>query len=185
MSNQAWVEPFLITGEDGATLVSSNTPTSILPLSRKFTLPSYFFDGIGKTLRIRAAGRISTKSSAPGTLTMDVRFGSSVVFNGGTSVTLATSASNLTWVLEAYLTCRTIGSSTAASIIGIGTLHTAALSATVPVMLLPASAPAAVAGSGTGFDSTAAQTVDLFAAFSVNDATNSITCHQFSLEAMN
>jgi hypothetical protein len=181
MSNQAWVEPFLITGEDGPALVSSSVATSILPLSRKFTLASYFFDGIGKTLRIRAAGKISTKASAPGTLTLDIRFGSVVVFNGGTSATLAVSATNLTWVMEAYLTCRAIGASTSANVIGIGKLETAALSATTPIMLLPVSAPAA----GTGFDSTTAQTVDLFAAFSVSDAANSITCQQFSIEAMN
>ena len=181
MSNQAWVEPFLITGEDGAALASSVTPTSILPLSRKFTLPSYFFDGIGKTLRIRAAGRISTAASTPGTLTLDVRFGSTVVFNGGTSGTVATSATNLTWVMEAYLTCRSIGASTSATVIGIGKLETAALSAATPIMLLPVSAPAA----GTGFDSTSAQTIDLFATWSFNSASNSITCHQFSIEAMN
>ena len=181
MSNQAWVEPFLITGEDGSALVSSSTPTSILPASRKFTLASYFFDAPGKTLRIRAAGKISTAGSSPGTLTLDVRFGSVVVFNGGTSATLAVSATNLTWVMEAYLTCRAIGASTSANVIGIGRLETAALSATTPIMLLPTSAPAA----GTGFDSTAAQTIDLFATFSVNSASNSITCQQFSLEAMN
>jgi hypothetical protein len=181
MSNQAWVEPFLITGEDGPALVSSSTPTSILPLSRKFTLASYFFDGIGKTLRIRAAGKISTAGATPGTLTLDVRFGSVVVFNGGASGTLAVSASNLTWVMEAYLTCRAIGASTSATVIGIGKLECAALSATTPIMLLPTSSPAA----GTGFDSTTAQTIDLFATWSVSSASNTLTCQQFSIEAMN
>lgn len=181
MSNQAWVEPFLIIGEDGPALVSSNTATSILPLARKFTLPSYFYDTVGKTLRFRAAGKISTAAATPGTLTLDIRYGSVIVFNGGTSGTLVTSATNLTWVFEAYLTCRAIGASTSATVIGIGSLKTAALSATVPIMLLPTSAPAA----GTGFDSTTAQTIDFFAAFSVNSASNSITCQQFSIEAMN
>ena len=181
MSNQAWVEPFLITGEDGPALVSSSTATSILPLSRKFTLGSYFFDSVGKTLRIRAAGRISTAASGPGTLTMDIRFGSVVVFNGGVSPTLAVSATNLTWVMDVILTCRAIGASTSATVIGIGRLETSALSAATPIMLLPTSAPAA----GTGFDSTAAQTIDLFATFSVNSASNSLTCQQCSIEAMN
>jgi hypothetical protein len=38
---------------------------------------------------------------------------------------------------------------------------------------------------GTGFDSTAAQLVDLFATWSVANASNSITCHQFHIEDLN
>lgn len=181
MSNQAWVEPFIFTAEDGSALSNTTTATSILPASRKFTLPSYFFDTIGKSLKIRASGRISTAASTPGTLTLDVRFGSVIVFNGGASGTLATSATNLTWVFEAILTCRAIGASTSANMIGTGILTSAALSATTPVMLLPTSAPAA----GTGFDSTAAQTIDFFATWSAASASNSITCHQFSVLALN
>lgn len=179
MSTQVWSERFVTSGEDGSALSNSTTATSIIPASRKFTLPAYFFDQVGKELRIRAAGRISTAASTPGTITFDVRFGSTVVFNGGASGTVATSATNLTWVLDIVLQCRALGAS--GTVLGTGTLITAALSATTPIMLLPVSAPAA----GTGFDTTAAQTVDLFATWSAASASNSITCHQFLVDSPN
>ena len=130
---------------------------------------------VGDSIEIYAAGALSTAAAAPGTLTFDVRFGSTVVFNGGASPTLATSATNLTWVLEITLKCRVIGAS--ATVLGTGTLTSAALSATTPVMLLPTSAPAA----GNTFDATSPQTLDLFGTWSVANASNSITCHQFEV----
>lgn len=188
MSNQAWVEPFVVTGEDGSALSNTTTATSLLPASRKFTLPSYFFDSVGKTLRIRAAGRISTVVTTPGTLILDVRFGSVVVFNGGAMSLNTTAKTNVSWMYEAYLTCRAIGASTSANVLGTAIWTSeAVVGAAVPgtgtngIFVLPASAPAA----GTGFDSTAAQTVDFFGTWSVANASNSITCHQFSMEALN
>lgn len=188
MSNQAWVEPFVMTGEDGSALSNSTTATSLLPASRKFTLPSYFFDGIGKTLRVRASGRISTVVTTPGTLTLDIRLGSVVVFNGGAMSLNTTAKTNVTWVYDAYLTCRAIGASTSANILGTAVWQSEAVIGSPAntaggngSLCLPVSAPAA----GTGFDSTAAQTVDFFGTWSVANASNSITCHQFSLEALN
>ena len=67
----------------GSALSNSTTPTSLLPASRKFTLPSYFFDRVGKALLLRASGRISTVVTTPGTLTLDVKLGSVVVFSSG------------------------------------------------------------------------------------------------------
>lgn len=176
MSVQLWNERFITSGEDGTALASSTTATSILPASRKFTLPSYFFDGVGKELRIRAAGRIST--TATPTITFDVRFGSVIVFNGG-AVTTASGITNLTWILDVTLTCRSIGASTSATMLGTGQLF--GVNTAIACSMLPASAPAA----GTGFDSTAAQTIDLFATWSANSASNTITCHQFSIDSPN
>lgn len=171
-------ETYVSASGDGSALTNSTTATSIIPAANKITLPAQYFDRIGKRLRIRAAGRISTAASTPGTLTLDVRFGSTIVFNGGASGTLATSASNLTWEAEMELVCRALGSGTSATVLGVGKLISAALSATTPILLLPTSAPAA----GTGFDSTASQTVDLFATWSVASASNSITLHHFSVD---
>jgi len=180
MSDVRFLEPLIEQQIDGTALTNTTTPTSILAGAAKFTLPSNWWR-IGRELRLRAAGRISTAASTPGTLTFDARLGSVVVFSGGASVTLATSASNLTWVLDMYLTCRSIGASTIATILGSGLLTSAVLSATVPVQLLPASSPAA----GTGFDSTAAAVLDLFATWSVANASNTLRCDQFSVWAPN
>lgn len=176
MSNQAWVEPFAASGEDGTAYASSTTATSVIPASRKFTLPSNFFDTVGKTLRIRAAGRIST--TATPTITFTVQFGSTVVF-AGAAVTTASGITNLTWILEIDLVCRSLGSGTSATVIGIGELK--GVNTAIACSLLPASAPAV----GTGFDSSAAQTVDLLGTWSASSASNTLTCHQFSLLALN
>jgi hypothetical protein len=172
-----FLESFVSAGEDGSALSNSTTATSIIPAARKITLQAGFFDRVGKRLRIHAAGRISTAASTPGTLTFDVRLGSAVVFSGGASGTLATSASNLSWRLTMDLVCRAIGAS--ASLIGTGELFSAALSATTPIMLLPTSAPAV----GATFDSAMSQVLDLFATFSVASASNSLTLHQYMLES--
>lgn len=180
---QGFHETLTSAGEDGAALSNTTAPTSIIPASRKIVLPAGWFNALGRSLRIRAGGRISTAGASPGTLTFDVRFGSTVVFNGGASGTLATSAANLTWWLEIILALRSIsgGASPTAALLGIGRLYSAALSAATPLMLLPASAPAA----GNTFDPSAAQAVDLFAAWSVANASNSLTCHLFSVDSLN
>lgn len=180
MSNVRFFEPLIEQQVNGTALTNTTTPTSLIAPAAKFTLPANFLT-IGKELLIRAAGRISTHTSSPGTFTFDVRFGSVVVFNGGASGTVATSQTDLTWRLEMLLTCRSIGASTTATMLGTGILQTFALSATVPVQMLPATAPAA----GTGFDSTAAFFIDLFGTWSAAQTGNSIRCDQYSLWAVN
>lgn len=189
MSNQAWIEPFMIVGEDGTALASSTTATSILPASRKFTLPSYFFDNIGKSLRLRASGRISTVVTTPGTLTLEVRFGSIVVASSGAMSLNTTAQTNVNWSLDWMLTCRAIGASTSANLMHQGTWEShAVIGSAAPTAggagqhMIPYNAAPAV---GTGFDSTAAQTVDLFATWSISNAANSIQLHMASLDALN
>jgi hypothetical protein len=105
-------------------------------------------------------------------------------------MTLNTTAqTNVNWILEADLVVRSVGASTSATVLGQGTWKShAVIAAAAPtagsagIHMLPYNtAPVA----GTGFDSTAAQTVDLFATWSVSNASNSITLHQFSLLALN
>lgn len=189
MSNQAWIEPFFVTGEDGTALASSTTATSILPAARKFTLPSYFFDNPGKALLLRASGRISTVVTTPGTLTLEVRFGSIVVASSGAMSLNTTAQTNVNWLLDWTLTARTIGASTSATLFHQGTWEShAVIGSAAPTAggagqhMLPYNAAPAV---GTGFDSTAAQTVDLFATWSVNNASNSIQCHMAQLFSLN
>jgi hypothetical protein len=180
MSSNSWNQTLITAQGDGTALANSAVAASLLPGAAKFVLPSNLFNP-GVALRLRASGRMSSAASTPGTFTFDVRFGSTVVFNGGASATLATSAVNLAWELDLLLTCRTIGSGTAATLIGGGRLLSAALAAATPIMLLPASAPAV----GSGFDSTASQVVDLFGTWSVANASNTMTLHQYELALLN
>src|SRR5574343_1031527 len=93
-------ERLLTIGEDGTALSNSTTPTSILPSARKVTLPAYFFDRVSKELAIRAAGRISTVVTTPGTLTFEVKLGSIVVASSGAMTLNTTAQSNTPWVLD-------------------------------------------------------------------------------------
>lgn len=186
MSVQGWVETLGWATGDGAALTASTTSTSILPGQAKITLPANFFDKVGKMVRVRATGRVTTVTT-PGTLTLDVRFGSVVVANGGAMTLNATAQTNVTWDLEWILTCRAIGTGTAANMMHVGKFMSRALvggsaeaTAGAGTRPLPDTAPAV----GTGFDSTAAQVVDLFATWSINNA-DSIQVHQYSIEALN
>lgn len=176
MSVVRFLEPLIAQETNGAPVSNSTTPTSLLPLAAKYTLAQNFFI-LGRELRLRAAGRVSTDASTPGTVTFDVRFGSIVVFTAGASPTLSASQDIVTWTLDIDLTCRIIGA--AATVLGTGTLVTQAL--TTSIVALPATAPAA----GTVFDSTGVATVDLFATWSALGSGNSIVCYQYSLWAPN
>jgi hypothetical protein len=190
MSRQAWQETLITSQADSTALTGTVTPTSILAPSARFTLPSNYFSEPGKTLRMQARGRVSSVTT-PGTLTLDVRFGTIaspiVVFNGGAMNLNATAQTNASWTLDAILTCRSIGSGAAATILGMGVFQSrvligsAALAAGYPgEAILPDTAPAV----GTGFDSTITNVVDLFATWGTSNA-NSILTHLFVLESLN
>jgi hypothetical protein len=96
---------------------------------------------------------------------------------------------NQTWNLNIDLTCRAIGTTTSSNLIGVGFFNSRCLlgatatgtSGGIGSAMLPDTAPAV----GTGFDSTTTNTVDLFAAFSVANANNSITLYQYTFESLN
>jgi hypothetical protein len=192
MSKQGWVETLISSQIDGTALASSITATSLIPPAARYTLPSNFFSEAGKQLRITARGRVSTVVTTPGTLTLDVRFGTVatpiIVFNGGAMNLNTTAQTNASFEFEAILTCRAIGNATSANTLGVGTFMSRALIGSAAVAagyagsaLLPDTAP----GVGTGFDSTITQVVDFFGTWSVSNAANSIQCHTFALEALN
>jgi hypothetical protein len=180
MSLQTWSETLISAQVDGTALNTSTTPTSILPAAAKFTLPANFHS-IGKVLRVTGNGRISTTTGPP-SITFDLRFGSTVVWNGAAFVTVA-SLTNKSWELMALLTCRAIGAT--ANLMGIGkftsSIVVGSTGGNANTAVLPDSAPAV----GSNFDSTAAQVVDLFATWSASSASNSVQLHSFTLESLN
>lgn len=184
-SLQTWQETLVSAQVDGTALNTSTTPTSIIPAAARFTLPANFM-AIGKVLRVTAKGRVSTFTS--GTLTLDVRMGptSNIIVFTGPAMVMIISLTNKTFIMDVMLTCRAIGSSTSANLMGIGQITspavgTSATGAAANTLMLPDSAPAV----GTGFDSTVAMVADLFATWSVSNAANSIQVHQYALESLN
>lgn len=178
----------LITAQTaGANLTASTTATSLIPASAKFTLPANFFY-IGKKIRILAQLTLGNIVTTPGTLTLDVRFGSTIVFNGGAMQLSSTAHTTLpTWV-QIDLTCRATGQSTTANLMGQGIaigqplMLTAVADATTSpaTLLIPNTTPTV----GTGFDSTVSQAVDFFGTFSLNNA-NAVQLQQYELIDLN
>lgn len=187
MSLQTWQETLISAQVDGTALTAA-AAASCLPAAAKFTLPANFFSTIGKQLLIKASGRISSVITTPGTARFDVRFGANVVFDGLAVLLDSVAAhTNVGWYLEILLTCRALGATTSANLMGQG------LWTCEDILGVPATAPKGVLSAmlpwnsapavGAGFDSTVSNVVDLF--FTQTVATGSMTLHQYSLIALN
>jgi len=190
MSTLGYAQCLIASQVDSTALTNTTTATSILPAAARFSLPANFFY-IGKQLLMKASGRISTVVTTPGNITFDLRLGPTsniAAFTSGTSALNVTAQTNTTWDLEILYTCRAIGASTSANGLGVAKwISRASLNAPatttlgVGTVLMPDTAPAV----GTGFDSTVVNIADLFATFSVANASNSILTHQYSLWDVN
>lgn len=174
----------LITAQgDGPALANTTTATSILSAQAKLTLPANYLDYIGRSFRVVAAGRISNIVTTPGTMTLDLRLGATVVFNGAAMQLSTTAHTSVPWLWEVELTVRAIGS--AASLMGQGVFMSQAASISGAdsttghsLLLTPNTAPAV----GNTFDSTTSLVLDMFGKWSVGDPANSITVHQFKVQ---
>lgn len=186
MSLQTWNEVLVNGLTDGPTLTAA-AAASCIPTPAKITFPNNWFY-VGRSLRITMSGRISSVITTPGTARFDVRLGAVVAFDSLAILLDSVAAhTNVGWKLDLLLTCRSIGSGTAATLIGQGTW------ACEDILGVPATAPKGVLSAilpwnsapavGTGFDSTAANTLDIF--FTQTVATGSFTVHQYLVEAVN
>lgn len=186
MSLQTWQETLISSQVDGPVLTAAAAATC-LPPAAKFTLTNGFFQ-IGRVLRLTLRGRISSVITTPGTARFDVRLAGLVVFDS-LAILLDTVAAhtNVPFKLEIMLTCRSIGNGTVATVFGQGDFtceDILGVPATAPKGVLTAMLPWNTAPAvGAGFDSTAANSVDVF--FTQTAATGSMTVHQYTLEAMN
>lgn len=186
MSNPSFPLLLASSSSDGAALANSTTATSILHASGKGKIGGTTLT-LGSKLRIKLRGRVSTLVTTPGTLTLDVRLGGTVVFNGGAMTLNTTAQTNATWEADLILECRSLGTGTSATMLGTGTFESRAVVGSAAAgsggagrLLLPDTAPAV----GTGFDSTADQLVDVFATWQTANASNSIQVHQSTLELL-
>lgn len=187
MSMSSWRECLISSQVDGTALTNTTTATSLLPAQAKYLLSGGRLDVPGKVIRVTATGRISTVVTTPGTFTFDLRFGSTAVLSSGAFVLNTTAQTNVNWDLEMVGTLRVVGSSATIFPGGTWSSHAVIGSAaptagTAGTHMIPFNAAPAV---GTAFDSTATATVDLYGTWSVANAANSITLHQYTLEILN
>lgn len=170
---------------DGPALTAA-AAASCVPTYVPTTLPAGYWQ-IGRIWRVRATGRISCVVTTPGTARWDIRLGGIVAFDTLAMPLNIVAKTNVPWTLDVMLTCRSVGSATAATLMGQGiwlseaSINTAA-AATGPGpggQLVPYNTAPVV---GAGFNSQSALTVDVF--FTQTAATGSMTLHSLTIEQM-
>lgn len=135
-------EPFVTVSPAAVTLAA--TAKALYTTSQFPVLGGNYFARVGKKLRIRLFGQITT-GATPGNGSFNVYYGTGADANGvaimtGTPVALTASQTNMSWQLDIVVTCRTTGSTGTLFCTGMAKFNEAVYS---PMMMLPASAPAA------------------------------------------
>jgi hypothetical protein len=141
-------EPFI--GTDITAVTLSTTAKALYPASNFPVLGGQYFARIGKKLRIRLFGRMTT-ALTPGNGSFNVYYGTGADANGvllmtGTPVALSASQTNLSWAAEIFVHCRSIGSTGTLFCTGKAHFNVGLIASTLQPILLPASA-AAVSGA--------------------------------------
>jgi hypothetical protein len=188
MSLQTWQET-LVTAQVAGTLFNTyTTAKTVLPTGCLVTLPANWWY-IGRMLRMTVLGGLSNLVTTPGTITLQLNLGSVAAFSSGAIQMSSTAHTLAPFKAVCHVTCRAVGATTTANLMGQWEVHSQAIKATAVAdsttdheyLMGPNTAPAV----GTGFDSTAAQTLDFFAGFSISSASNGIQVQQYLVEALN
>jgi len=141
----------------------------------------------GKRFRVTVRGAVSNIVTTPGTITFQIMLGSIVVWTSGAIQLNATAHTTLPFKLVVDLECRSDGSGTSATFMGMGdlagimfTLTAAQVDAvnTPGLFPVPATAPAV----GTGFDSTINNILDFWVGFSISNAGNGVQVQEYMVE---
>lgn len=139
-------EPFLIADAAAVTLAATNK--ALLPAGAYPPLGGNYFARPGKKISLRAFGKITT-AATPGNLTLAVLMGNGADANGvslaaSAAQTLIASQTNISWMVELVIHCRTIGNAGTLFMTGYARFGVAVIA--VGEFLIPASA-AVVSGA--------------------------------------
>lgn len=196
MSLQTWEETLVSQYVDSPLQTTYTTAKSIFGVDGtdqaahcKYTLPANFWVP-GKSMAVQLRGDLSNIVTTPGTVTFQFMLGAVIAWTSGAINFSTTAHTALPFWLDLDLTCQVAGGGTQAKLMGQGIITSQCVSNTavadsvansIPNLLLPNTTPA----QGTGFDSTAAQKVDIFVGFSISNAGNGVRARQYRLRAMN
>jgi hypothetical protein len=175
-------EPFI--GTDITAVTLATTAKALYPASNFPVLGGQYFSRIGKKMKIRLFGRMTT-AATPGNGQFTIYYGTGADANGvslATSGALALTASgtNLSWMIEIYVHCRSIGSAGTLFVTGRAEFNVGLMASTLQPMFIPASAPA-VSGA---CDLTAANIISI--QFSRSGSTaETMQVHDIEVVAMN
>lgn len=141
-------EPFMAADQGAVTLAA--TAKALYTPSAFPVLGGQYFSRVGKKLHIRLFGKITT-AATPGNGSFDIYYGTGADANGvllASSAALALTASqtNLSWMVELWVSCRSIGSAGTLFVDGLARFNAGVLATTLQPMMIPASA-AVVSGA--------------------------------------
>lgn len=137
-------EPFIATDQAAVTLAT--TAKALYTPSAFPVLGGQYFARVGKKLRIRLFGRITT-AATPGNGSFNVYYGTGADANGvalmtGAPVALTAAQTNLSWQAEVFVHCRSTGSAGTLFCTGTAHFNVGVIASTLQPIMLPASAPA-------------------------------------------
>jgi len=184
MALETYVQSLTTQHGAGTAMNTYTTAKSVINAQALYTLPANFWT-VGRFLDIQVEAALSNIVTTPGTITFQVMMGTIVVLTSGALQLNATAHTLLPISIDARLTCRAVGAGTSANLMGqmwvrgIQPTLTATQVDAVNVSGVfagPATAPAV----GTGFNSTIANVLDFWVGFSISNAGNGITIHQYT-----
>jgi hypothetical protein len=189
MSLYSWHET-LVTQQAAGTLFNTyTTAKTVLNAQALYTLPAGWWY-VGRKLCVRVQGAVSNLVTTPGTMNFQVKMGSVAAFDSGSIQLNATAHTTIPFWLDIDLTCRAVGNSTNANLMGLGLLVGKMFTLTAGQTddaqgHMPITVPVTAPAVGTGFDSTIANIVDFFVGFSISNAANGVQIQQYELIAKN
>lgn len=141
-------EPFIAADIAAVTLLT--TDLALYPASNFPVLGGQYFARVGKKMKIRLFGKITT-AATPGNLTFDIYYGTGGAANGvllasSAAITLVASQTNLSWWAQFFVSCRSIGSAGTLFCDGVAYFNAAVIASTAQPIMIPASA-AVVSGA--------------------------------------
>jgi len=182
MPAQGFLNRWLEVRESGPALSNSLTQTSLLPASGKACAFGIGYFAPGKVIEFCFSGRISTLVTAPGTLALALRLGTTDILASGSMTLNVNAQTNTHWTLRGELLCVASGTGTSTTFMpkGCHWESHAVIGSPAPTAggagrhLLPYNAAPAV---GSGIDFTADQKLDFLATWSIASLSNSIQLH--------
>lgn len=185
MSRQTWEETLAAATSDGTAIANTTTEAIIFP---NITVPAnYMADG--RVLRLTARGRHSTTGTP--TLVFAVRWGGvggTVICQSG-AVTCGSGITAAPWRVSVDIVVRTNGATGTVFVMGEALVWDDAVGSTGSATNAPGIAAMGSAGAATPaavtVDLTADTALALTADWSAASASNTLTGHQYVLEALN
>lgn len=135
------LDPAVMADEAAVTLAT--TYKALMPLARYSQLGTQFFNKIGRKVRIRAFGKITTVLT-PNNGQIGILFGTGADANGvnvcqSAAFALIASQTNISWNCEIYVHCRSLGAT--GTLFGTGWVefNPAVVASTAQPLMIPAS----------------------------------------------